>query len=254
MHIHIPRAHEPTTQPSRARTAHSTDSGKSHENHGKPSRTRGQSQVELMMTRPRTRRPSRSGFASSLTEHDDGQQQQLPTLTRSMQRSLPAAGLRFSFCSPSLPALRIRIARNLLVTSAANLPFASSSSSRGAKRCPMGHGWRARFQYRHLVMPLHRDEAGNQRPYWAAGDIEAASPNSRSIPRLFLTAPLFCPGSRPAPVPARVAIRRHGTRPRWWSKGGGMCCACMLWASRVAVASPLRAVICHQSSLFAPSI
>lgn len=59
-HPTSPRAHEPTTQPSRARTAHSTDSGKSHENHGKPSRTRGQAQVELMMTRPRTRRPPRS--------------------------------------------------------------------------------------------------------------------------------------------------------------------------------------------------
>lgn len=59
------------------------------------------------------------------------------------------------------------------------MPFASSSSSGGAKRCPMDHGWRARFQYRHLVVPLHQDEAGNQRPYWAAGgeDIEAAWPS-----------------------------------------------------------------------------
>jgi hypothetical protein len=137
------------------------------------------------------------------------------------------------------------MARIVSVTSAANLPFASSSSSQGGQA--MSDGWCARrFLYRHLIVPLHRDEAGNQYHIGlqevGGEDIEAASPDSRFIPHPSRALPpLFCPGSGPGPVPARAAIRRDGTRRRRWPKGGGMCCACMLRASKVNVA-PLRSL------------
>ncbi|KAK0746111.1 hypothetical protein B0T18DRAFT_143920 [Schizothecium vesticola] len=79
------------------------------------------------------------------------------------------------------------MARNLLVTSAANLPFASASSSQGCQA--MSDGWCARFQSRHLVVPLHREEAGNQDQMAARSgrqDIEAASSSPRLIPHLLL--------------------------------------------------------------------